>query len=247
MVEEALQTGSIVTLVVTAASLGFMHTIFGPDHYVPFVMMSKAQGWSRKKTAIITFLCGLGHVSASVVIGLVLVGIGMIASNWGESRWATFHDMRGSVAAWLLMGLGAAYFVWGVVQAKRNKVHAHAHVHDDGEVHKHGHSHTKAHMHAHTSPGKQLTPWILFTIFIFGPCESLIPLMLGAWAVAKTSGVLLVTAAFSVTTIITILAAVAILLGGISLVPLGKLERYTHALAGLSLVACGGAIQFMGL
>lgn len=237
MVEEALQTGSIVTLVVTAASLGFMHTIFGPDHYVPFVMMSKAQGWSRKKTALITFLCGLGHVSASVVIGLVLVGIGMVATNWGESRWAAFHEMRGSVAAWLLMGLGAAYFVWGVVQAKRNKPHAHAHVHEDGEVHKHGHTHTKAHMHAHTSPGKQLTPWILFTIFIFGPCESLIPLMLGAWAVAKTSGVLLVTAAFSITTIITILVAVAILLGGISLVPLGKLERYTHALAGLSLVA----------
>lgn len=248
MVEEALQTGSIMTLVITAATLGFMHTIFGPDHYVPFVMMAKAQGWSKKKTALITFLCGLGHVGSSVVIGIILVVLGIAAASWGESRWAHFHELRGSLAAWLLMGLGAAYFVWGVVQAKRNKPHSHPHVHEDGEVHKHKHTHQAAHMHAHqSSKKKQVTPWILFTIFIFGPCESLIPLMLGAWAVAKTSGVVLVTAAFSISTVITILAAVAILLGGISLVPLGKLERYTHAMAGLSIIACGAAIQFLGL
>jgi nickel/cobalt transporter (NicO) family protein len=247
MVNEALQSGSIMTLVITAISLGFIHTIFGPDHYVPFVMMSKAQKWSRKKTALITFLCAIGHVATSIIIGLVLAGFGMAAASWGESKWALFQDFRGSLAAWLLMGLGAAYFTWGLVQAKRNKPHKHLHVHEDGAIHTHGHTHNNSHMHAHQTKEKQITPWILFTIFIFGPCESLIPLMLGAWAIAKGTGVIVVAAAFSITTIITILAAVGILLAGISLVPLGKLERYTHAMAGLSLVICGIAIQFLGL
>ena len=57
MVEEALQTGSIMTLVVTAASLGFIHTIFGPDHYVPFVMMSRAM----------SMLCLLEHCAQAAL------------------------------------------------------------------------------------------------------------------------------------------------------------------------------------
>lgn len=248
MLTQALQSGSLVTLLITVASLGIIHTIFGPDHYVPFVLMAKAQRWSRRETAIITFCCALGHVSASVIIGLTLAAAGTAAASLGDSKWAYLQEWRGAFAAWLLIGLGSAYFVWGLIHASRNREHEHIHVHQDGLAHKHKHSHASDHMHAHgANKARQFTPWLLFTIFIFGPCESLIPMMLVAWAVAKTPGVLLTTAAFSITTILTVLAAVAILSAGISLVPLGKLERYTHALAGLSLVACGFAIQFMGL
>ncbi|MBC8491825.1 MAG: hypothetical protein H8D42_04625 [Candidatus Marinimicrobia bacterium] len=51
----------LVVLMITAASIGFLHTLFGPDHYVPFVVMSKAQKWSLVKTGWITLLCGLDH------------------------------------------------------------------------------------------------------------------------------------------------------------------------------------------
>ena len=34
----------------TAASIGFVHTLLGPDHYLPFVAMSRAGGWSARKT-----------------------------------------------------------------------------------------------------------------------------------------------------------------------------------------------------
>jgi len=34
---------------------------------------------------------------------------------------------------------------------------------------------------------------------------------------------------------------------GLSRVPLLKLERYSHALAGLIIFLCGGAIKFLGL
>ncbi len=46
----------------TAASLGLLHTLLGPDHYLPFAMMARAGRWSRAKTAFITLACGLGHV-----------------------------------------------------------------------------------------------------------------------------------------------------------------------------------------
>ena len=51
---------SLLTL--TAAWLAFLHTVAGPDHYVPFIAMSRLGRWSMLKTTWITLLCGLGHV-----------------------------------------------------------------------------------------------------------------------------------------------------------------------------------------
>jgi hypothetical protein len=55
-------THEIWILIATAASIGFFHTILGTDHYLPFIVMSKARNWSMVRTAVITSLCGLGHV-----------------------------------------------------------------------------------------------------------------------------------------------------------------------------------------
>ena len=56
-------------------------------------------------------------------------------------------------------------------------------------------------------------------------------------------GVALVVLVFGVATIATMLAAVTLGYLGISNLPIGRLERYSHVLAGLTLVACGLAIQ----
>ena len=64
-------------LVITAASIGFLHTLLGPDHYLPFIMMSWARKWSRTKTLVITFLCGLGHIASSIILGMIGVSMGL--------------------------------------------------------------------------------------------------------------------------------------------------------------------------
>ncbi|MHC4600008.1 MAG: sulfite exporter TauE/SafE family protein [Planctomycetota bacterium] len=243
----ALESGNLSVLLGTAAALGFLHTILGPDHYVPFVMMAKAQKWSRRKATIITFLCAVGHVASSVAIGAGLAAAGMAVTRWEGSGWASWHESRGGVAAWLLMGVGAAFLVWGLVRALRGRTHTHVHVHEDGEDHLHEHDHRGDHLHAHESKVKRLTPWILFTLFVFGPCESLIPLMLAAWASAGWGGAALTAGVFSATTILTVMGSVGVLLFGISLVPLRGLERWSTAAAGLSLVLCGAAIHWLGL
>jgi len=35
-------SNELLILTGTAASIGFLHTVFGPDHYVPFVVMARA-------------------------------------------------------------------------------------------------------------------------------------------------------------------------------------------------------------
>jgi len=256
---EALNSHDVLLMVWTAAALGAFHTVLGPDHYVPFVMMARAEKWSRLRPAVVTFLCGVGHVRGSIAIGAALVAAGAAVSGWESTSWAAFHEWRGPVAAWLLVGVGAAFFVYGIVRARRGIAHTHVHVHGSDGAHEHEHAHEDAHLHPHTKedkPGlhphaeekkRSLTPWVLFSIFIFGPCESLIPLMLAAWAVGGLAGTVCVAAAFSFTTILTMLLVVGALLAGISRVPLGRMDRYSLAVAGLSLVICGGAILFLGL
>ena len=46
----------------SAASLGFVHTILGPDHYLPLVAMAKTNGWSAPKTASYVAVCGISHL-----------------------------------------------------------------------------------------------------------------------------------------------------------------------------------------
>jgi hypothetical protein len=243
---DALQSQNVVIMIWTALTLGFVHSVLGPDHYVPFVMMARVERWSAPKTGVVTFLCGLGHVASSIVIGATLIALGTAASQWEGTFWGRLHEWRGAIAAWALMGIGAAYAVWGLRRANRGQVHAHVHTHD-GEVHLHPHDHHAGHLHVHPAPGLAITPWVLFTIFVFGPCESLIPLMLAAWALGSWPAVIWVSAAFSLSTVLTIMATVGVLLAGLSRLPIGKLERYAHALAGLSLLLCGVAIEFLGL
>ncbi len=67
----------ITILALTAASVGFVHTLFGPDHYLPFIVLAKSRKWSYRKTGIITLACGLGHVGSSIVLGLIGVAFGL--------------------------------------------------------------------------------------------------------------------------------------------------------------------------
>jgi hypothetical protein len=50
-------------------------------------------------------------------------------------------------------------------------------------------------------------------------------------------------AVFSVVTIATMMSAVFLLLWGVKLFPAERLERYSHALAGFAVFACGAAVK----
>ena len=230
-------------LLIAAASIGFFHTLFGPDHYLPFIVMSKSGNWSLRKTTLITFLCGIGHVLSSVLLGVIGVAFGIAVT-----RLEALESFRGNIAAWALIAFGLVYFVWGVRQALRNKPHQHFHSHKNGINHEHNHAHNNEHVHAHIEKeNRNITPWILFTIFVFGPCEPLIPLLMYPAAKGSLWGLMLVTTIFSAVTIMTMMSIVLISAFGISFVPVSKLERYTHASAGATIFLCGMSIQFLGL
>jgi sulfite exporter TauE/SafE len=232
----------ISVLVLTAASIGFFHTLFGPDHYLPFIVMAKSGKWTKTKTLWVTALCGIGHVLSSAILGLIGIALGLAVS-----KLEIIEGVRGDIAAWLLITFGFVYFAWGMKHAYAKKPHTHTHVHDDGTIHAHEHAHRHEHSHVHEDPKKSLTPWILFTIFVFGPCEPLIPLLMYPAATDSTMGLILVTVIFGITTIGTMLAVVLVSVWGINLLPTNRIERFTHALAGAAICISGLAIVLLGV
>jgi ABC-type nickel/cobalt efflux system permease component RcnA len=236
-------TAEIAMLAMTAAAIAVAHTILGPDHYLPFVAMAKARGWSLARTLRITLACGAGHLAGSVILGLagIALGIQLSSLTWLEG-------VRGNLAAWLLIGFGLAYTAWGLRQAHRNRPHTHWH-HHDGVTHQHEHSHHNAHAHVHAGSGrtKSVAPWLIFVIFVLGPCEPLIPLLMYPAARESTIGVLVVTAVFGFTTVLTMMLVVAAALLGLKNLKVSKLEPWGHAVAGSTILACGIAIALLGL
>ncbi|MGD8780477.1 MAG: hypothetical protein PVH88_16110 [Ignavibacteria bacterium] len=236
-------SNELLVLSITALSVGFLHTILGPDHYIPFIAMSKAGKWSMKKTVLVTILSGLGHVGGSIILGIVGIGIGL-ALNIVEE----IEAYRGDIASWLLMSFGFIYMIWGIRSIFKNKKHSHWHHHADGIVHNHPHSHKEDHAHVHEQENAvNLTPWVLFTIFVFGPCEALIPILMYPAANIGFTGIIIVTTIFTLATVLTMLTVVVVSVHGINLLPVNKYEKYSHALAGVIVLFSGVAIQFMGL
>ena len=213
-------TEAIPILCGTAALIGLGHTLLGPDHYLPFIVMSKARGWSLPKTMWITLFCGIGHVMGSIALGLLGSVLGLALG-----KLELFEAWRGNLAAQALIIFGFTYCAWGIHRALKNKSHSHRHGLKTGTI----------------------TPWVLFAIFVLGPCEPLIPLIMYPAAEHSVSGMLMVSIIFAFTTLATMLSVVWISTWGIRAIPLGKIERFSHAFAGATVCASGLLIQFAGL
>ncbi len=234
--------GSTLLLAGTAVTIGFIHTIVGPDHYIPFIVMGEARRWTVRRTMLITFLCGLGHVLSSVIVGFIGIGAGI-----SLSKLEFFESFRGNIAAWLLIAFGLVYMLVSLRSLYRKKEHVHAHHHTDGTDHKHEHGHFSGHSHIHLENRKNMTPWILFLIFVLGPCEPLIPIVMYPAAENNIHGVIIVSLLFSVVTIATMMSVVLAFRLGLSRINLRPLERYVNVIAGATILVSGLAIQFLGL
>jgi ABC-type nickel/cobalt efflux system permease component RcnA len=238
---EASMTSSSV-LITTALWLGVFHTMIGPDHYLPFIVLAKSRAWSLRKTLGLTAICGVLHVSTSVLLGSIGVSLGIALQHL-----EFVESFRGVLAAYGMIGFGLLYAAWGLRNAMQSKTHEHDHGHTDSSNHAHEHSHRQDHAHVHASGLKTITPWALFILFALGPCEILIPLLMfpaaqGSWLLV--GGVVL---AFGLATILSMLVIVGLSLTGLQMVDLRGVTRYAHVIAGLTIALSGVGVQFLEL
>lgn len=231
-----------------AASIALVHTLLGPDHYLPFVAVGKARGWSLSKISGVTLLCGLGHSVGSILLGF----FGVYASGY-VTELLNIESIRGDVAAWSLLCFGILYAAWGIRKSINDKSHAHWHTHADGMRHNHPHSHKNSHAHVHAEKAEQkmsmkiFAPWALFIIFVLGPCEPLIPLMMVPAAAGNYMGVVMTVGVFTAVTIATMMTVVMLSSWGLKSVSFSGLKKYSHVFAGSTISLCAFGMLAFGL
>ncbi|MGL6227424.1 MAG: hypothetical protein ACRC10_12465 [Thermoguttaceae bacterium] len=231
-------------IIVWAASTAVFHTLAGPDHYLPFIVLTKKCKWSLFRSMLWTFICGVGHVATAL---LLVVALYLFSSWFTETRFEFINEYRNSIAAWLLVALGSAYLIWGIRHIIRYHPHTHLHLHAENEVeHEHEHTHVHEHSHFHVQTTRDsLTPWILFIVLALGPCEIMFPI-LSAASLVGTHCVVLTAIVFCSLTILTMMSSVYLGLCGIKALNLQFLERYSHAIGGLTIMSCGLVVIVFG-
>lgn len=223
-------------LIVTAISIAGLHTLAGPDHYLPFIILSKSRGWSVAKTIRWTILCGSGHILSSVLLGL-----GGAALGWSLSRFSWVENIRGGIAGWAMILFGLIYGIWGLLQAYKNKAHKHFSVSNE-ELYVYEHDHSGL---GSPKDKYKVTPWVMFIIFILGPCEPMIPLLYFPAAQNNIVGMGLMILIYTLVTLITMLTMVLLGYYGLGFIKISGMERFNHSLGGATILLCGLGMIFL--
>jgi sulfite exporter TauE/SafE len=236
-----MMSSGLLLLSLTAAAVGVVHTILGPDHYLPFALAARANGWSKRKTLTLTLVSGSGHILGSLVLGGIGIALGLAITSI-----EAVDGFRGVAAAWLLLGLGIWYAARGLRQAVRRRSHKHWHAHADGTVHDHHHDHQDSHLHAHGQLSTA-SSWALFVVFLLGPCETLFPLLVVPTAQADWFAGSVIVATFAVATLGTMVLMVWGCQSGLERIQLGRWEQHAQTITGVLIVLSAAGILVLGL
>ena len=228
----------ILLVLGTAGAIGVVHTLLGPDHYLPFVALARARRWSTRRTAAVTLACGVGHVLSSILLGIVGV-----AAGTAVAKLEAIEAARGEWAAWALIAFGLVYLAWGIRRASAG--HGHHHLGAGAAIADLRHAAEQG--RAPTPSAAGVSGWALFIAFVLGPCEPLIPLLMAPAATGGLLAATAVTAVFAAATLGTMLTVVLAARAGLARVPLASFERWSHAAAGAAILACGLGLRWLGL
>jgi hypothetical protein len=209
-----------VALALAAVSVGALHSL-APDHWIPIAAVGRARGWSPRRTARVALLCGFGHVSVSVLLGL-------IALVTGEAAMRGLGERAAAVSGLLLIGFGVAYAVWGVRRAVAGHLHGHVHDHYD-----------------HVHDPSRTTVWTLFAIYCADPCVAVIPILFAAAPLPRLETAAIVVA-YEAATIGTMVVLAVLARAGAGLFGGRWVERWADGAAGASIAATGVAVALLG-
>ena len=214
------------SIIATGFAVAFLHAAI-PTHWLPFVLVGRAQGWGARKILTVSVLAGGGHVASTALLGLVLTGAGM-ALDEALGPWLA------RAAGVLLIGFGLYYLL-----LRRPHVHRLAlpgggslALAADAEA-------------AQKRYGSDRAAILgLVGLLTFSPCESFLPVYLSG-ASYGWSGFLLLSAVLAVATVAAMTLFTGVLLLGVARLRLQAVERYESVLLGTSLCVLGVLVMIL--
>ena len=230
------------TVAITGFSVAFFHAAI-PTHWLPFVLVSRARGWSRLKTLGVTLLAGLGHVAVTSLLGL---GIAWFGFQLDEKIGAAFPRVIGGG----LVAIGL-YFFWRQWRGGGIRHHAVPGGHHHADEHcgkEKAHSHWDAELEQSPLVSERKSDWTaiggLFLMLTLSPCEGFLPVYLSGVQLGW-HGFFVLSAILAAGALLGMLLFTWLTLVGLEKFEVKNLERYGSALLGAIFCALGVLIVLL--
>jgi len=232
-------------LIVTAGATALFHTLI-PDHWLPFVLVARSQGWSLRKTFFTTLFSAIFHVTLSL-------GLGILALLLGREFVMALGERMEAFAGVTLIFFGLVYALYfGMAGGHHQHYfpgHGEHHPVDDfrGPADAHGHEPepSRGHILSKHLGDHSLGSLTLAAVVGLNPCVLAIPLMLATIAEGPLS-LFVVGTSFAVTSIVVLTGASVLGYQGMKWLNLVFLERYGEVISGLLIALVGLFMLLLG-
>lgn len=204
-----MSSAFLLTLAATGFSVAVMHAAI-PTHWLPFVMIGRARGWSRRQILGAVALAGGGHVLATTVLGIALARFGV---ELHESFEEAFH--------WGVAGILIALGAWLAFRAPHGR--ACNHCRGDKLI---------------PEATDRAALWGLFAALTLSPCELFLPIYLTAAPYGWT-GIACLSLVLAVATLGGMLTLTALTIFGVDRLRQRWLAQLDQRIAGAALCVLG--------
>ena len=189
----------------------FLHAAL-PTHWLPFVLVGRAQRWSLTKNLLAVSAAGLAHIASTALVGSLIVAAGLALDE-------LVAGLLPHLSAVLLFGFGGFYLVRSAI---RRPVMAGGPALDLAEP----------------TVGHATAFWGLVAVMALSPGEVLLPIYMSS-AQEGVGALALLTLTFAVGTILGMATFTTLARAGASVLRLERWARYEGAILGVALIAIG--------
>ena len=142
-----MNDAALNTIAATGFTVAFFHAAI-PTHWLPFVLVARARGWTHGKTLAVSMGAGLGHVLLTSLLGLGIAWLVIVAAEMLTGRpgvggflWQEYNALIYEQIILCILTIGGVGFVLDRLDRRTGCDPAH-----DGD-------HRRAHSSRHLATG----------------------------------------------------------------------------------------------
>ena len=206
-----LQQPVLISLLGGGFVAAFLHAAL-PTHWLPFVLVGRAQRWSLMRVMTVAVTAGLAHIASTALVGSLIVAAGLALNAW-------IGGLLPHLSAALLFIFGAFYLARASLQKPIMATGPEAEVPEP-------------------AVSDRAAFWGLVLMMAVTPGEVLLPIYLSS----ATEGVMalaLLTLSFAAGTVLGMTLLAALASAGYSILRLERWARYEGAILGVALILIG--------
>ncbi len=206
-----LQQPVLISLLGGGFVAAFLHAAM-PTHWLPFVLVGRAQRWSLMRVMTVAVTAGLAHIASTALVGSLIVAAGLALNAW-------IGGLLPHLSAALLFIFGAFYLARASLQKPITATGPEAEVPEP-------------------AVSDRAAFWGLVLMMAVTPGEVLLPIYLSS-AIEGVAALGLLTLSFAAGTVLGMTLLSALASAGYSILRLERWARYEGAILGISLIVIG--------